>query len=95
VARLNPALPPEPQADAVRRLIQSELPNLLEENRRLHRLLTEGADVEYYADDGTLTAGKVRLLDFEQYRQQRLAGRAAVCGGGGPGQSAGRTWWSS
>jgi type I restriction enzyme, R subunit len=66
VARLNPTLPPEAQADAVRRLTQSELPNLLEENRRIHRLLTEGADVEYYAEDGTLTAGKVRLIDFEQ-----------------------------
>lgn len=65
VARLNPALPPEAQADAIRRLIQAELPNLLEENRRLHRLLTEGADVEYYAADGTLTAGKVRLIDFD------------------------------
>jgi type I restriction enzyme R subunit len=65
VARLNPTLPPEAQADAVRRLTQSELPNLLEENRRIHRLLTEGADVEYYAEDGTLTAGKVRLIDFE------------------------------
>jgi type I restriction enzyme, R subunit len=66
VARLNPALPPEAQADAIRRLTQSELPNLLEENRRIHRLLTEGADVEYYAEDGTLTAGKVRLVDFER-----------------------------
>ena len=66
VAQLNPALPPEAQADAIRRLTQSELPNLLEENRRIHRLLTEGADVEYYAEDGTLTAGKVRLIDFER-----------------------------
>ena len=66
VARLNPALPPEAQADAIRRLTQSELPNLLEENRRIHRLLTEGADVEYYAEDGTLTADKVRLIDFER-----------------------------
>jgi type I restriction enzyme R subunit len=66
VARLNPALPAEAQADAMRRLTQSELPNLLEENRRIHRLLTEGADVEYYAEDGTLTAGKVRLIDFER-----------------------------
>lgn len=65
VASLNPALPPEAQADAVRRLTQSELPNLLEENRRIHRLLTEGADVEYYAKDGTLTADKVRLIDFD------------------------------
>jgi type I restriction enzyme R subunit len=66
VARMNPALPPEAQADAIRRLTQSELPNLLEENRRIHRLLTEGADVEYYAEDGALTAGKVRLIDFER-----------------------------
>ncbi len=65
VARLNPALPPEAQADAIRRLTQSELPNLLEENRRLHKLMTEGVDVEYYAEDGTLTAGKVRLIDFD------------------------------
>lgn len=65
VARLNPALPPEAQADAVRRLTQSELPSLLEENRRIHRLLTEGADVEYYGEDGVLTAGKVRLIDFD------------------------------
>jgi type I restriction enzyme R subunit len=65
VARLNPALPPEAQADAVRRLTQSELPNLLEENRRIHRLLIEGADVEYYAEDGTLTAGKLQLIDFD------------------------------
>jgi type I restriction enzyme, R subunit len=69
VARLNPTLPPEAQADAVRRLTQSELPNLLEENRRIHRLLTEGADVEYYAEDGTLTAGKVRLIDFDRPAQ--------------------------
>jgi type I restriction enzyme R subunit len=28
--------------------------------------MTEGVDVEYYADDGTLTAGKVALIDFER-----------------------------
>lgn len=66
VARLNPTLPPEAQADAIRRLTQSELPNLLEENRRIHRLLTDGAEVEYYGADGVLTAGSVRLIDFEQ-----------------------------
>jgi len=65
VERLNPGVPPEARQDAIRKVTQSELPALLEENRRLHRLLTEGVDVEYYADDGTLTAGKVALLDFE------------------------------
>ncbi|WP_019562238.1 type I restriction endonuclease subunit R [Caldimonas manganoxidans] len=66
VARLNPHLPAEARQDAVRRVMQSELPHLLEENRRLHRLLTEGVDVEYHADDGTLRAGKVRLIDFDE-----------------------------
>lgn len=65
VARLNPSLPSEAQVDALCRLTQSEFPNLLEENRRIHTLLVEGADVEYYAEDGTLTAGKVRLIDFD------------------------------
>ncbi|OOG24343.1 DEAD/DEAH box helicase [Thioalkalivibrio denitrificans] len=66
LARLNPTLPPDALADVARRLTQSELPNLLEENRRVHVLLTDGADVEYYAEDGVLTAGKVQLVDFDQ-----------------------------
>ncbi len=66
VARLNPAVPPEARQDAIRKITQSELPTLLEENRRIHHLLTEGVDVEFYADDGTLTAGKVALIDFER-----------------------------
>jgi type I restriction enzyme R subunit len=69
VARINPALPVEARQDAIRKVTQSELPSLLEENRRLHKLLTEGVDVEYYAMDGTLTAGKVRLIDFENPEQ--------------------------
>ncbi len=69
VARLNPDLPLEARQDAVRRVMQSELPSLLEENRRLHKLMTEGVDVEYYSDDGTLTAGNVALIDFEQPEQ--------------------------
>ncbi len=69
VARLNPGLPLEARQEAVRRVMQSELPSLLEENRRLHKLMTEGVDVEYYADDGTLTAGKVALIDFENPEQ--------------------------
>ncbi|WP_165680797.1 type I restriction endonuclease subunit R [Metapseudomonas otitidis] len=65
VVRLNPGLPVEAHQDAVRRVMQAELPSLLEENRRLHKLMIEGVDVEYYADDGTLTAGTVVLIDFK------------------------------
>src|SRR5690606_41190475 len=62
---LTPGVLPQVRKDALRSVTQSELPALLEENRRLHRLMTEGVDVAYSADDGTLTAGKVALLDFE------------------------------
>ena len=65
VARINPSVPTQARADAVRKLTQTEFPTLLEENRRIHKLLTEGVDVEYYAPDGTLMAGKVNLIDFK------------------------------
>ncbi len=66
VARINPGLPAQARQDAIRKVTQWELPSLLEENRRIHKLMIEGVDVEYYADDGTLTAGKVALIDFER-----------------------------
>jgi len=66
VTRLNPGLPLEARLEAIRRVTQAELPNLMEENRRIHKLLTEGVDVEYYGEDGVLTAGKVRLINFDE-----------------------------
>ncbi|UFS56840.1 type I restriction endonuclease subunit R [Comamonadaceae bacterium M7527] len=65
VARINPSVPAEARVDAVRRLTQTEFPTLLEENRRIHKLLTEGVDVEYHEQDATIKAGKVNLIDFE------------------------------
>lgn len=66
VALLNPGMPLDARQDAIRKVMQSELPSMLEENRRIHKLMTEGVDVEYYADDGTLTAGKVSIINFER-----------------------------
>ena len=57
IGRLNPGLPAEARADAIRTLTQCELPNLLEENRRIHKLLVEGVDVEYFGEDDVLTSG--------------------------------------
>ncbi len=65
IARLNPGLPPEAQADAFRRVIQSESPSLVAENRRLHRALVEGVDVEYFGDDGVIRGEQARLIDFD------------------------------
>jgi type I restriction enzyme R subunit len=65
VHRLNPGLPIETRQEVVRRVLQSELPVLLEENRRLHRFLTDGVEMEYYGPDGELTAGAIRLVDWD------------------------------
>ena len=65
IDRLNPDLPDEARADAVRRIEQVEYPGLVEENRRLHRLLIEGVPVEFYGEDGLLKGDYVRLIDFD------------------------------
>lgn len=64
IDRLNPAIPAEARHDALKKVIAAETPSLIEENRRLHRAIVEGIDVEYYAEDGTIRGDKVRLIDF-------------------------------
>lgn len=65
VAALNPHIPVEARQDALRMVAATEFPNLTEENRRLHRMLVEGVDVEFPRDDGSIAGAKVRLIDFE------------------------------
>lgn len=65
IERLNPTIPAEARDDALRKVLATERPSLVEENRRLHRLMVEGVDVEFYTDDGTIKGDKVRLIDFD------------------------------
>lgn len=63
MARLNPQIPEEARQDALRRVLASERPSLIEENRRLHRFMIEGVPVEYRAEDGTIRGDAVQLVD--------------------------------
>ena len=65
LGRLNPDLPAETREEVVRKVQQTETPALVEENRRLHRYLIEGAPVEITREDGTIGGDVVRLVDFE------------------------------
>jgi type I restriction enzyme R subunit len=65
IEKLNPAIPAEARGDALRKVLATEKPSLVEENRRLHKLMVEGVDVEFYSDDGTIRGDKVRLIDFD------------------------------
>ena len=65
IEKLNPTIPAEARGDALRKVLATEKPSLVEENRRLHKLMVEGVDVEFYSDDGTIRGDKVRLIDFD------------------------------
>lgn len=65
LARLNPKAPAGALDDAFRKLTRADAPTLVESNRRFHRMLTEGIDVEFHAD-GRIVHDKVWLLDFDK-----------------------------
>lgn len=65
VERLNPAIPADAREQAIRQLTTTETPSLVEENRRIHRLITEGVDIEYGVSDGEVKGDKVWLIDFD------------------------------
>jgi type I restriction enzyme R subunit len=66
IARLNPDAPEPARNEALRRVLTGELPSLVEENRRIHKLLTEGVDVEFRNDRGQTAATKIWLIDLDR-----------------------------
>jgi type I restriction enzyme R subunit len=64
VARINPDATEAALNEAMRRVLTGELPSLVEENRRIHKLLTEGVDVEFRGDDGKTASTKIWLIDL-------------------------------
>lgn len=65
VDRLNPNIPADVRAGAIKSVLSSEFPTLVEENRRIHKLVTEGVAVEFYGADGVIKGDTVRLIDFD------------------------------
>ncbi|PSJ40592.1 type I restriction endonuclease subunit R [Allosphingosinicella deserti] len=66
IGRLNPGAPETARNEALRRVLTGELPSLVEENRRIHKLLTEGVDVEFRNDRGQTAATKIWLIDLDR-----------------------------
>ncbi|MEI6799710.1 MAG: type I restriction endonuclease subunit R [Pseudomonadota bacterium] len=73
VGRLNPSLPEDAREDAIRKVIAAERPTLIEENRRLHHLMTDGVKVEFRGDDGAIKYETVRLIDPDDQHNDWLA----------------------
>lgn len=66
IAALNPDTPEQARNEALRKLVSGELPDLIEENRRVHRMLTEGVDVEFRDDQGQPASTKIWLIDLDR-----------------------------
>ena len=63
--RINPNLSETAIDDALRAFAKSESNDLIEENKRIHRLMVEGINIEMARDDGSVGGEIVNLIDFE------------------------------
>lgn len=63
---LNPSLPPDTIEQVLRTIQHPPHPTLIQNNRWLHSLLTDGVEVEYRdATTGENRGGRARLVDFD------------------------------
>ena len=65
IERLNPSLAHETREAALAKIVLSETPSLVQENRRLHRYLVEGVPVEVRRADGQIGGEHARIVDLE------------------------------
>ncbi len=65
IAKLNPTLTVETRAEVLAKIMQTETPSLIEENRRLHRYIVEGVPVEVRRTDGSIGGEQARLINFD------------------------------
>ena len=63
IDRLNPKISDEGKADALKKVLRTDSPNLLINNETFHKYLTEGVDIEF-RKDGSIRGDKVTLVDF-------------------------------
>lgn len=64
IRRLNPDIPPNVQEEARKRIIRTDSPDLLTNNKQFHQFLTDGVPVEYRKDD-RVVSDVVQIFDFQ------------------------------
>ena len=61
---INPDIPSSAIEDAIRQILNSNLPSLIQANRQFHRWLRDGVQVEFQRE-GETAGDFVRLMDFD------------------------------
>ena len=65
IDRLNPKIPAEARDEAFRKVLLTDSPSLVANNRKFHHRLRDGVEVEYRRADGSIAGDLVRLIDFD------------------------------
>ena len=65
LSRLNPELPTDALEDAFRKLLLPQGATLEARNRAVHRMLVDGASVEYRDDEGRIRGAQAQVIDFD------------------------------
>ena len=63
--RLNPQIPEEGLADALRKVWRIQSTTLIRTNNEFHKLLRDGIPIEYRRQDKSIAHGLARLVDFD------------------------------
>ena len=71
-ARINSQVPADAIDSAVNKVLDAQLPDLIQENRRIHHLITDGIPVEYTIDGETIH-DRAFLVDWEDELNEWLA----------------------
>jgi type I restriction enzyme R subunit len=66
--RLNPKIPEEGLADALRRVWRVQSTTLVRTNHEFHKLLRDGIPIEYRRQDKSIAHDHARLVDFDNPR---------------------------
>jgi type I restriction enzyme R subunit len=62
LVRINRGVPVEAIDEAIRKISHPETPSLVENNRRFHLMLTNGIEVEYRREDGSIAGDQVFVV---------------------------------
>ncbi len=73
VAVLNPDIPSNSQAEAIKKVLRSNNPSLLIENKAFHNYLVEGVEVEYRNADNEIKHDRLKLIDFDALENNKFA----------------------
>jgi len=69
--RLNPDLPESARVEAYLQVINLGSNDIMTNNEKFHKMITEGVTVEYFKDGNTIGM-QVKLIDFENYEKNEF-----------------------